>query len=334
MSQKEIRLPFRPPSAGLDFRIFLCLFVAIPPMLILHDPHCADYGSSMRPEQPARVTKTAAHLRAARPAWEFRLPPPAGSVADATLLLAHTPAHLRRLAVARDFDADTPFFPAISTHARSAVAAALAATTHALTARTPVFSLLRPPGHHATAATAMGFCYLNQIAIAALHAHHALGARRVAVWDFDAHHGNGTEAILHAHAATGNFFFASVHQSPCYPGTGLADLGPHTRNWPIPPHTPRATHLAALRASLDAVIAFAPDLLLVSAGFDAAAADPITTMTLEPEDFATLGRWLAEAREKNSLPAAALLEGGYATSLPLLVEAFLAAWDNPAAHLA
>ena len=302
-------------------------------MLIFHDPQCADYGSSMRPEQPARVIRTAAHLRVTHPAWEFRLPPPAASVTDATLLLAHTHAHLQRLAQPRDFDADTPFFDRIADHARRSVSAALAAAAHALAQRTPVFSLMRPPGHHASAGQAMGFCYLNQIALAALHAHHALGAARVAVWDFDAHHGNGTESILHSLIASSSpfrdaFFFASVHQSPGYPGTGTRDLGPRTRNWPLAPHTPRTEHMAALRASLDAVLAFRPDLILVSAGFDAYARDPITSMTLEREDFATLGRWLAEIRATHAIPAAALLEGGYSDDLPLLVEAFLSAWET------
>ena len=308
-------------------------------MLLFHDPQCADYGSSMRPEQPARVIRTAALLRTARPTWEFRLPPGANTVSDATLHLVHTPAHLKRLAQARDFDADTPYFDHIADHARRSVASALAAARHALTQRTPVFSLMRPPGHHAAAGQAMGFCYLNQIALAAAYAHRELGAARVAVWDFDAHHGNGTEAILAslltAPATRDAFFFASVHQHPGYPGTGTRDLGPQIRNWPVTPHTPRAQHMAALRASLDAILAFRPDLILVSAGFDAYARDPITAMTLERDDFATLGRWLAEARVPTShaaprpIPTASLLEGGYSPDLPLLVEAFLAAWDNP-----
>ena len=298
-------------------------------MLILHDPQCADYGSSTRPEQPARVARTAAHLRIAHPDWSWRRP--SLPISDETLLLAHTPAHLKRLAQPHDFDADTPFFPGIADHARRAVAAALEAAQHALARRTPAFVLMRPPGHHATASEAMGFCYLNQIAIAALHAHHHLGAARVAIWDPDAHHGNGTESILHAHVASEKFLFASVHQSPGYPGTGTRDLGTRTRNWPIAPHTPRAGYMAALRASLDAVVAFAPDLILVSAGFDAYARDPITALTLEREDFATLGRWLAEIRVQHAIPAAAILEGGYSDDLPLLVEAFLAAWDNSAA---
>jgi acetoin utilization deacetylase AcuC-like enzyme len=293
-------------------------------MLILHDPRCADYGSSRRPEQPARVTKSVAHLKTSHPAWTWRVPRLA--VSDQTLQLAHTPAHLRRLTQARDFDDDTPFLPDIADHARRSVSAALEAAEHALSARTPVFSLMRPPGHHATAEAAMGFCYLNQIAVAALAARVQFHAARVAVWDFDAHHGNGTEAILHAHVARGDagLFFASVHQSPGYPGTGTHDLSPRIRNWPVAPGSPRTQHLASLRESLDAVLDFSPDLILVSAGFDAYIRDPLTEMTLECEDFATLGRWLRES----GCPAAALLEGGYSPDLPLLIDAFLSAWEK------
>ncbi|MBL9201722.1 MAG: histone deacetylase [Opitutaceae bacterium] len=280
----------------------------------------------MRPEQPARVIRSTQHLRAAHADWTWRTPG-AALATDEILLLAHAPAHLKRLTQPRDFDADTPFFPGIGDHARRSVAAAIEAARHALEKKTPVFSLMRPPGHHATATQAMGFCYLSTIAIAALFAQRQLGAARVAVWDFDAHHGNGTESILHGR---GDLFFASVHQHPGYPGTGVRDLGPHTRNWPVAPRTPRAEHMAALRASLDAVIAFRPNLILVSAGFDAYARDPITSMTLEAEDFATLGQWLAETRARQAIPAAALLEGGYHDDLPLLIDAFLVAWNKAA----
>jgi acetoin utilization deacetylase AcuC-like enzyme len=287
-------------------------------MILIHDPRCADYGTSAHPEQPARVTKTAAHLRKSRPAWRWSAAQ--GEVPDETLLLAHTPAHLARLAEPRDFDPDTAYFPDIAQHARRSVAAALAAASHVLETREPAFALTRPPGHHATAGQAMGFCYLNQVAIAALSARRDHGATRVAVWDFDAHHCNGTEAILHGREG---FLVCSVHQSPGYPGTGLRDSG-NSLNWPVPPGTPRELHMEALRASLNEVVAFRPDLVLVSAGFDAYARDPITELTLEGEDFGLLGRWLKET----GIPAAAALEGGYSPDLPGLVEAFLAGWTD------
>jgi acetoin utilization deacetylase AcuC-like enzyme len=285
-------------------------------MLLLHDPRCADYGSPHHPEQPSRVTKTAARLREIHPSWAWRTVPE--DVPEKTLLLAHTPEHLARLDEPLDFDADTAFFPDIALHARRSVAAALAAAAHAHSTREPAFSLMRPPGHHATADQAMGFCYLNQVAIAALAARRDLGARRVAVWDFDAHHCNGTQAILQGREG---FLVCSVHQSPGYPGTGLRDSG-NCRNWPVPPRTAREEHMARLRSSWEAVVAFDPDLVLVSAGFDAYVGDPITEMTLETGDFASLGQWLGQS----GIPAAAALEGGYSPGLPSLVAAFLGAW--------
>lgn len=294
-------------------------------MLILHDPRCADYGSSQRPEQPARITGAATHLKSAHPEWHWRVPEQ--PVGDEVLLLAHTQGHVERVGEPRDFDADTPWFPDISEHARRAVGAAIEAARHALGERTPVFSLMRPPGHHATADRAMGFCYFNQIAIAALSARRELGASRVSVWDFDAHHGNGTESILQG---AEDAFLASVHQHPGYPGTGAKDVGPRIRNWPVAPLTPAPEHMKALRSSLDAVVSFDPDLILVSAGFDAYVGDPITRMALEREDFSTLGRWLGETGR----PTAAILEGGYSNDLPLLIDAFLSAWEKPSLPVA
>lgn len=261
--------------------------------------------------------KSAAHLRAAHPDWIWREPPDA---TDEALLRAHAPELLQRLVQPRDFDEDTPFFPGIIDHARRAAGAAILATEIALMDRQPVFSLMRPPGHHATAEQAMGFCYLSNVAIAALHAREKLHAPRVAIWDFDAHHGNGTEAIVHTRSG---ILFTSVHQYPGYPSTGTRSFD-NCQNWPVSPRTPRADHLAALRASLDAIVAFAPQVVIVSAGFDAYIQDPITVLMLEREDFATLGRWLRET----GLPAAAVLEGGYSNDLPLLIDAFLSAWEK------
>lgn len=287
-------------------------------MLILHDPRCADYGRPGHPERPARVVETARHLRAAFPSWIWRAPEAAD---DKALLRAHVAAHLRRLEVPEDFDGDTAHFPGIGDHARRAAGAALAAAEAALAGQ-PAFSLMRPPGHHATADRAMGFCYLNSIATAVLAARTKVD--RVAVWDFDAHHGNGTEAILRGSPGT---LFVSVHQYPGYPGTGTHSFE-NCRNFPVAPHTPRERHLEALAQSWQEIEAFHPQLVLVSAGFDAYADDPITEMTLVRDDFATLGRWLRASR----LPAAAVLEGGYSPDLPQLVSAFLGAWmgEEPA----
>jgi acetoin utilization deacetylase AcuC-like enzyme len=284
-------------------------------MVIFHDPQCAEYGSYLRPEQPARVLKSVSHLQAANLDAQWRVP--TQMPADELLLLAHTPALLKRLQGPPDFDEDTPYFPGIYDHARRSVAAGVAAMMLALTEEKKAFSLMRPPGHHATAGHAMGFCYLNQIAIAALEARRR-GAERVAVWDFDAHHGNGTEAILDGREG---FRFCSVHQFPGYPGTGTRQTAT-CRNWIVAPHTPAADHMEALAKSWDAVLAFRPDIVLVSAGFDAYVGDPITAMTLEKEHFAELGTWLGQAH----FPAAAILEGGYSHELPELIEVFLRAW--------
>lgn len=283
-------------------------------MVIFHDARCAEFGSDLRPEQPARVLRTVPHLQAMHPEWTWRSPPAAD---DTACLRAHTAEHLERLGHGPDFDEDTPYFPNVIAHARRGAGAAIAAAEAALDGQ-QAFSLMRPPGHHATADRAMGFCYLNSVAIAAFHILGLGRARRVAVWDFDAHHGNGTEAIL---AGRDDCLFASVHQSPGYPGTGNESVG-NVHNWSIAPRGPRAQHLEALRASLDTVIAFNPDLVLVSAGFDAFVRDPITSMSLETEDFATLGAWLRESGR----PVAAVLEGGYSADLPQLVDAFLTAW--------
>jgi acetoin utilization deacetylase AcuC-like enzyme len=235
------------------------------------------------------------------------------------LLRAHTPAHVEEIKSAADnFDADTAAYPDIYEHAARAAGAAVDVARAALKGQS-AFSLMRPPGHHAMRDRAMGFCYFGSIAVAALDALEN-GAERVAIWDFDAHHGNGTEDIV---ANNPRIAFASIHQFPGYPGTGTRSFA-NIHNYPVAPLTPRGKHVAEVRRALDQLVEFKPNLVLVSAGFDAYAVDPITQMTLEREDFATFGHWLRET----NMPAGAILEGGYSEELPELIDAFLSVWAS------
>jgi acetoin utilization deacetylase AcuC-like enzyme len=240
-------------------------------------------------------------------------------VEEAALLRAHSPEHVARLNVPEDFDADTPFHAGIAEYARTSVGAALEALRCARLGEM-VFSLMRPPGHHATHRSAMGFCYLNNIAIAVLEAL-ATGAKRVAVYDFDVHHGNGTEDILLNRPGTA---FFSIHQSPCYPGTGLGNVGQNCFNFPVPPNTPREQYRATFSTAFEQLKKFKPDLVAVSAGFDAYAHDPLAQEALEAEDF----YWLGKSFRSLSLPMFSLLEGGYSRDLPELIFAYLKGLDG------
>ena len=284
-------------------------------LTLIFDEAATRFGHDYHPERPVRLIQSEAYLLDKRPDWIWMKPRLA---TEQEALRVHSPNHLERLRQPIDFDADTPYYPGIEEHARRAAGAAIGSADLALRGRKG-FSLMRPPGHHATPTRAMGFCYLNSIAIAAYYAL-ATGCERVGIWDFDAHHGNGTEEIVFGN---NRIRFASIHQYPGYPGSGTTSRG-NVFNWPILPRSNAGQHASAVLRALDALVEFNPDILLVSAGFDAFVGDPLTEMTLEREHFAKFGRWLKET----GLPAAAILEGGYSDDLPVLVEAFLVEWSD------
>jgi len=279
---------------------------------IVTDENCTSYNAPGHPERPGRISATVELLRKQKdvPISWAKAPP----AENASILRAHTPEHLARLNVPEDFDADTAWFPNIDERARASAGAALEAMRCARRGES-VLSLMRPPGHHATRRKAMGFCYLNSVSIAALEAL-ATGVERVAIYDFDVHHGNGTEAIL---LDTPGTAFFSIHQYPCYPGTGGRNVGDNCFNYPVPPLTPRKEYRHILNSALEHLKNFEPELISVSAGFDAYARDPLAQETLEAEDY----EWLGQSLRKLGLPVFSVLEGGYSDDLPELILAYL-----------
>jgi acetoin utilization deacetylase AcuC-like enzyme len=161
----------------------------------------------------------------------------------------------------------------------------------------------------------MGFCYLNSVAIAVLEALSTGAFKAAAVFDFDVHHGNGTEAILLDHPHTAYF---SVHQHPAYPGTGSRPIK-NSRNYPMAPGSTRDAYRHTLSLALEEIKGFKPDLIAVSAGFDAYRRDPLADEPLEAEDY----HWLGESIRKFGVPTFSILEGGYSSDLPELIFAYL-----------
>ncbi|KPP82668.1 MAG: putative deacetylase [Oceanicaulis sp. HLUCCA04] len=250
------------------------------------------------------------------------------------LARVHDAAHIDRVFAASpdsghvSLDADTWMSPGSLNAALHACGAAIEGVNAVLDGEAEaVFIGCRPPGHHAEPDRAMGFCLFNQIAVGALHALEARGLSRVAVIDIDVHHGNGTQATAEREP---RLFFGSVHQGWIYPGTGAAhETGRHGNiaNRPLPAGANGATWHPALDELIEAVRAFGPQLLLVSAGFDAHKDDPLAGLSLEEADFARAGTALARlAQETTNSRLVCVLEGGYdCPALERSVAAFVGA---------
>ncbi|MCC6492022.1 MAG: histone deacetylase [Pirellulales bacterium] len=296
--------------------------------LLYASPRFLDHDTGCHPENASRL-EAVMHLldssgmtdRCTQPAWP--------EATEDLLAAVHTPAHLARLdRLARSgggrIDADTVVSPASFDVARLAAGAACDAVARVLGGQDHnALCLVRPPGHHARADRAMGFCLFGNIAAAARRATDRFQLDRVLVVDWDVHHGIGTQEMFYDDPRVG---FFSIHRWPFYPGTGAADetgrgdgLGA-TRNLPMTFGTSRREYLSRFRSELDDFAAhIKPQLVLISAGFDAHAADPIGSLGLETEDFGELtDAVLAVAGSYADCRVVSVLEGGY--NPPVLAE--------------
>lgn len=273
------------------------------PDCLRHDPG-ADH-----PETPARLAAVLERARADRRLQVTEVEP-AGREA---LLAVHPEGYLRGLEEMAARGGGALFLDTILNGSSwravlGAAGAVLAAVDQAMGGRGNAFAAVRPPGHHALAARGMGFCLVNNVIVAARHARRA-GLARVLIVDWDVHHGNGTQALMETDPT---IRFVSLHQHPWYPGTGMADergVG-NVFNVPRGPGQPPSLYVADLWAAVAAATDdWTPDLVLVSAGFDAMRGDPLGGFTLEPEHYADLTHRLRDRMPR--APVVGLLEGGY-----------------------
>jgi acetoin utilization deacetylase AcuC-like enzyme len=297
---------------------------------LLTHPDCLGHVTPPgHPERVGRLEAILAALEAPRFDALVRVDAPVG--VDAEILRCHPEAYVERIRAAVPaegwvaLDADTHLSPGSLKAALRGVGAATRAVDIVLAGEASnAFCAVRPPGHHAETETAMGFCLFNNVAIAAKRALDHYGLERVAIMDFDVHHGNGTQDLMWNEPRV---LFASTHQMPLYPGTGdRHETGAHGNilNVPLPPGTDgRAFRTAMEGMVLPALDDFAPELLLISAGFDAHEADPLAQMRLVEADFAWATRRLCDVAETHAQGrVVSALEGGY--DLPALAASVVA----------
>ena len=277
---------------------------------IFSDPSVCAYHTQGHPEAPFRVAKSRERLEAAG----HRVEAPKLTATRKDVELVHVSSHFDTVREGTYHDVDTPHYPGIEKIALTSLSGALSAAVCAAGGE-PAFSLMRPPGHHAAAKRVAGFCYFNNIAVSCESLLKSKEAARVGILDVDVHHGDGTEAIF---ARRDGILFCSLHQIPLYPGTGLQSHD-NCLNFPLPPGTGEADYLNALEPAIEQLIDFKPEVLAVSAGFDTYRECPIAQMKLEKKTYRRIGEMIAATKLKRF----AVLEGGYADDMPVLIENFL-----------
>jgi acetoin utilization deacetylase AcuC-like enzyme len=282
----------------------VCIFTH--PDCLRHDP------GSDHPETPARLSALLARARTSGAVKVLETAP----ARRESLLAVHTESYLDTLESMSVRGGGVLFLDTILNSASwnavlGATGAVLAAVDHAHAGRGHAFAAIRPPGHHALAGKGMGFCLVNNVVVGARHAQRA-GRARVLIIDWDVHHGNGTQALMETDPT---LRYVSLHQHPWYPGTGMADergVG-NVFNVPRGPRLAASLYVADLWAGIvAATVDWEPDMVLVSAGFDAMTGDPLGGFTLEPGHYADLTLRIRERLPR--APIVGLLEGGYTPS--------------------
>jgi acetoin utilization deacetylase AcuC-like enzyme len=286
-------------------------------LLLTHDACLGHDPGPHHPESPARLKAVLAAL--AEPAFAKLVRREAPKASIEQIALVHPGDFAKRLLAAvpqqgyAAIDADTVLSPGSGEAALRATGACIAAVDAVMNGEAQnAFCAVRPPGHHAEPQHAMGFCLFNNVAVAAMHARRTHKIERVAVIDFDVHHGNGTQA---AFEQDGTLFYASTHQMPLYPGTGAASergVG-NIVNAPLRPMSGSEQFRKAFSTViLPALEAFGPEFVIISAGFDAHRADPLAQLMLVEADYAWATERLVEVAKKHAQGRiVSSLEGGY-----------------------
>ena len=283
--------------------------------IIYSDEFLKHNTGRFHPEKPERLIAIASALKSANFAHqlEWKTPNPVDERVITSVNQVHTAAHINTIEhLAKSgggyLDPDTPVSPASYDVALLAVSAWLDGVDSVLTTNNPVFVLARPPGHHAEKSQGMGFCLFSNAAIAAHYALTKPGINKVGILDWDVHHGNGTQAIVETNP---QIAYCSLHQFPCYPGTGKAsERGDYKNvlNLPLLAGSTIDEYQPLFeRAIVPFFSDFQPDLLIVSAGYDANAADPLANIDLQPQDYKTLTKYCLLLNRKIVFG----LEGGY-----------------------
>jgi acetoin utilization deacetylase AcuC-like enzyme len=312
-------------------------------LAVIYDERCLLHKASfVHPESPGRITAVLNYLKE-KSFWEQLKIYTPEEASEEIILLVHTKAYYNAVKYAIDsgkemLDPDTYAVKDSWLAAHLAVGSVKMGVDLVMSkSHKYIFSLMRPPGHHAEQSTAMGFCLFNNVAIAAQYAIDKYKLSRIAVIDWDVHHGNGTQEIFYD---SSRVYFISLHQFPLYPGTGKANergIGEgegYTLNFPLPRGTNGDTYLKIFKERIITELKeYDPELIFISAGFDAHKDDPLAGLNLDEKDFRGMTEILKNFSSKNEnkvIPIISVLEGGYnLTALPRSVYEHLDAFIQP-----